>query len=129
MATRANFEIITFNSHLGDNVADLNVPWATFQGDESSEESFFIEQPPSGPGYIILKAFNVDNDNHRIVINGQNLGGVDIRSDTGWQTWMDVIDSGILQQGDNTIQFQRASGGDNFAISNVAIHWREEVPT
>ena len=127
MALRANFEILTFNSHLGDDVADLNVPWATFQGDETPAKSFFIEQLPSGPGYIVVKAFNVDNENHRILINGQDLSGVDIKPDSGWQTWMDVISSGVLQQGDNTVQFRRAGGGDNFVISNVAINWREET--
>jgi hypothetical protein len=36
-----------------------------------------------------------------------------------------VIESGILQQGTNTIVIKRASGGDNFLIGNVVVHWRE----
>lgn len=127
MALRADFEVIKFNSHLGDNAGDLNVPWTTFQGNQTPVRSFVIGQRPIGAGYLLVQAFDVDNENHRILINGIDLGGWDIASDGGWQTWMDVIESGVLQQGNNTIQFIRAGGNDNFVIASVVVNWREVV--
>lgn len=125
MAITTDFEVITFNAHLGDRRGDVDVPGTTFYGDLSPEKSFYIRDRPVGDAYLLLQAYDVDHETHRILINGSDLGGVDIRRDGNWQTWMDVIEAGVLRQGNNTIQFRRAPGGDNFVIMSVAIHWKE----
>ena len=127
MALRADFEIINFSSHLGDKKSDIKAPWATFHGDVSPVKNFFIGQRPVGAGYLLVQAYNVNNENHRILVNGIELGGFDIPTESGWQTWMDVIQVGVLKQGNNTIQIKRTTGGDNFIVANVTVHWREVV--
>ena len=129
MPLRADFEIVRFNSHLGDKAGDLNVNWATFHGNQTPVKNFYIGQKPSADAYVLIQAYDVESSNHEIVINGVSLGGFDIPTtdEYRWQTWMDVIESGILKQGNNTIQIKRAGGGDNFVIAHVAIPWREVV--
>lgn len=131
MAIRSDFVAIYFGEHLGDNANDLNVPWATFVGNQTTVKNFYISDQPAGNAYLMLQAYDVHQTGHRILINGQNLSGFDIPRETGsWQTWMDVIDSGLLRFGNNTIQIQRdADTGDNFVVGNVVIHWREYAPT
>jgi hypothetical protein len=124
---RADFAVIMLNEHLGDNAGDLLVPWATFVGDATTVKNFTVDGTPTGTGYLLIQTYDVQSESHRIVINGKELADTDIRShpaENTWQTWMDVIEPGVLKTGNNTIQIRRAPGGDNFVISHVAINWR-----
>jgi hypothetical protein len=127
MALRSDFRLITFNKHLGNNEGDIDAPSFQFLGNQASK-TFTVEGRPTGSGYLIVNTFDVDNAGHRVQINGKNLGGFDLpkkAANNRWQTRMDPIERGILQQGTNTIVIKRASGGDNFLIGNVVVHWRE----
>jgi hypothetical protein len=123
---KANFAIVKFGEHLGNDKADLDAPAFTFVGDRSSEKEFEIEGKPVGEGYVLLNIAGVQSYNHRILINGRGLGGRDIPA-TGdrWDTWMDGIEEGVLRQGTNTIQVRRGRDGDNFLVEFAVVHWRE----
>jgi hypothetical protein len=123
----ADFAVITFNEHLGDNESDLGSSWGTFVGNATTVRNFTVDGVPTGLGYLLIQTFDVQSQNHRIKINGKDLGGADIFPhpvENKWQTWMDGIESGVLKSGNNTIQIVRAPGGDNFLIANVTINWR-----
>ena len=131
MSARADFQVLTFNEHLGDNQSDINTDFV-FEGQFSSTKTFDINQNLlNSPGYVEYQVSHVDHLSHQILINGQPLPGVDVQrtgqGDTGLQTHTDVIPSSFLRVGQNTIQFQRTSG-DNFLIHHVIVHWREEDP-
>lgn len=124
---RADFAIVHFMEHLGDKEGDLKVPGATWVGDKTGVRNFYIAGIPTGEGYLIGQFFDVHSPRHRIVINGNDLPGVDIATDIGhWQTWMDVINKGILRQGNNTLQVVRdTTTADNFVVGSIVVHWRE----
>ena len=124
---RGDFRLIWFGEHLGDNASDLNVPWASFVGNQTSVRNFHIDNVPTGEAYLLVQTYDVHDSGHRIVINGVDLSGFDIpREAGGWQTWMDAINSSLLIQGNNTIQIRRnTASGDNFVVGNVAVHYRE----
>ena len=128
MSTHADFYIVGFGEHLGNNVSDLNVPWATFKGNESSKKIFHIDGDPlEFDKYLLMQVLHVDSSSHIVKINGVDLAGIDITRSPEpniWNVILDLIDA-PLQRGENTIQIIRASGGDNFVIGNVFIHWRE----
>lgn len=129
MVWRADYEVIPFWEHLGDKAGDISTP-ARFVGDQTTERNFYVGQRPVGLGYITLQLFDVHDSGHHIKINGQELGGTDIRKhgvSDHWFTWTDIIESGILRQGNNTIQIVRTGGGDNFIVDSVIVNWREEV--
>jgi hypothetical protein len=122
----ADFALITFNEHLGDEEGDLDTD-ATFVGNESTLKSFNIAGTPTGNGYLVLTVFDVQTDVHRIVINGTELGGMDFPqtpAENRWQTHMDKIELDVLRSGMNTIQILRASGGDNFIVRDVVVQWK-----
>ena len=126
--SKSNFVTINFSVHLGDDISDLPEAAAfTFVGNQTSIKSFEIDRDPIDEGYLIVQVYDVQNTGHRILINGTNLPDQDIVRTTArrWQDVMDVIPSGILRRGTNTLQIQRAGGGDNILIGSVVIHWRE----
>ncbi|SFN17825.1 DUF7383 domain-containing protein [Nitrosomonas communis] len=125
----SNFSIVVFNEHLGDNVGDINAPKFTFVGNETSLRKFTVPGVPSEDGYLIISAYDVQNSEHRIQINGRDLPNQDIPPSIGntWKDTTDYIPSGFLQQGQNTIQIQRARGSDNILIAFIIIHWKEDV--
>ena len=128
MPTYADFYIVGFGEHLGNNETDIAVPWATFKGNESTEHTFYIDgNPLEYDKYLLMQVLHVHSFNHEVKINGVALGGGDITKSPDpnkWNVALDWIDVPI-HQGENTIQIIRASGGDNFVIGNVFIHWRE----
>ena len=131
MATaRADFQVFTWNEHLGDNQGDINTDF-TFEGQFSSVKTFFIGQDPFRSGFDEFQVSRVDSLSHEILINGQALPAIDIprtgNSDIRLQTHTDVIPANFLKKGDNTIQFKR-NGGDNFLIHHSIVHWRELDP-
>jgi hypothetical protein len=123
----SSFAVISFDEHLGDNVADHTAPGFTFTGNQTSVRNFNISGIPVGTGYLIVQTFDVQNKGHRILVNGADLPGQDLvrTSKNRWQDVMDIIPEGFLRQGNNTIQILRASGGDNILIGKVAINWLE----
>ena len=126
----ANFTVVAFDEHLGDNVADLNAPGFTSTGNQTSVRNFNVAGVPTGTGYLIIQTLDVQNKGHRILINEADLPGQDlVRTRANrWQDVMDIIPEGFLRQGNNTIQVRRASGGDNILIGKVAINWQEQSP-
>jgi hypothetical protein len=132
MSARADFQVFTFNEHLGDNQSDINTDFA-FMGQRSSKKVFEINQNPfNADGYVEYQVSHVDELGHEILINDKKLPAVDVfrtgqGKHTGLQTHTDVIPASFFKKGPNTIQFQR-SGGDNFLIHHVIVHWRELDP-
>ena len=132
MSARSDFQVLTFNEHLGDNQSDINTDF-TFRGEFSSEKVFEINQTLfNSAGYVEYQVSHVDDLSHEILINGNPLPAVDVHrtghgTNTGLQTHSDVIPASFFRQGRNTIQFQRR-GGDNFLIHHVIVHWRELDP-
>ena len=124
----ANFAVVNFNEHLGNSVDDLNAPGFTFTGNQTSARNFNISGAPIGTGYLIVQTLDVQNEGHRILINGGDLPGQDlVRTQVNrWQDVMDTIPEGFLRQGNNSIQIIRASGGDNILIGAMVIHWQEQ---
>lgn len=122
----ADFAIIRFNEHLGDDEGDLDTG-ATFVGNESTMKSFNIAGTPTGNGYLVFTVFDVQSSGHRILVNGTDLSGFDIPAapaENRWQTHMDKIEANVLRSGTNTIQFLRASGADNFVILDLVVQWK-----
>jgi len=135
MATQADFRIVNFNEHLGNNVGDLKVPAGfgsfNFKGNMSTVKSFVIDNPPvPNEAYLLIQTFDVNDPGHKIRINGVDLPLEDLPShpaENKWQTGMKKITGTTLKQGVNTIQIIRAAGGDNFLIGDVVVHWRESA--
>ncbi|RAM52577.1 MAG: hypothetical protein C6Y22_05260 [Hapalosiphonaceae cyanobacterium JJU2] len=131
MSARADFQVLSFNEHLGDNQGDINTDF-TFKGTFSSAKIFEINQEPFSSGFVQYQVSHVDELSHEILINGKPLAGIDVHrtgqgKHTGLQTHTDIIPSDFFKKGQNTIQFQR-KGGDNFLIHHVIVHWRELDP-
>lgn len=128
MAT-ADFAIVKFNEHLGDDPGDLNAPAFTFVHNLTTLKHFDVPGVPTGPGYLIMQTVDVQSLFHEILINNTELPGVDIipTAENQYGVDMDVIPERRLQRGDNTIQIRRAKGGDNILIGNVMIHWKQTL--
>lgn len=127
MTVHADFQLITFNEHLGDSAGDIGTSMP-FMGDQTTKKTFNVDGSPTGLGYLELQVYDIHSSSHKVLINDKDLGGFDIPTgpvEDRWQTWMDGIENGVLKKGQNTIQIKRASGGDNFLVGNVAVHWRE----
>lgn len=128
MPIRADFEIVRFYEHLGDNINDLSASErgsTTWQGDESTEKVFNIDGTPTGHAYLIIGTRGVDGWGHEVLINGTKAGN--LVPSKGWQTQMLQVKSPAkLKKGDNTIQIVRdKTKTDNFLIDRAVIHWRE----
>lgn len=126
MATRSDFAVVRVDAHFGDNAGDIS-SGLPFVGNQKSV-NFTIDGVPSGKGYILINSFDVDSQSHQVQINGKNLPGADLvtkASNNRWQTRMRDIPSGVLKQGGNTLTIKRASGGDNFLITETVVNWRE----
>lgn len=122
---RADYLVVRFNEHLGDDRQDLRTRFP-FVGERSTAKRFRLAKKPVGDGYVIVQAAGVEGLGSRILINGRNLPGVDLIP-TGRARALDVVDvipEDYFAAGDNTIQF-RAQRGDNFVVHNVIVHWRE----
>ena len=130
---RANFEVITFDEHLGDDVGDFPPLLTTFVGDQTTLRNFSIDQTPVGQGYLTIQTFGVNDFAHTIEINGTELAGhPDLIAHGGTHTfgsWTRPIGLSVLRAGNNTIRIVRASGGDNFHVFSVVVNWREETNT
>lgn len=130
MPVRADFKIVRFYEHLGDNLNDLSASQrgsTEWQGDESTEKIFNIDGTPTDDAYVIIGTCDVVGWKHKVLINGNTAGN--LVPGKGWQTQMlQVKNTAKLKKGDNTIQVVRdKTKTDNFLIDRAVIHWRESV--
>ncbi|MFQ3318633.1 MAG: hypothetical protein ACI8UR_000504 [Natronomonas sp.] len=129
MSHRANYALCHFGEQLGPDESALEVPWATFVGDETTTMTFEIPAAPTEP-YLEVQAYEVGGFGHEIRINGTDISGFDIPPNEGWQYWMDAVTDAELTAGENTVQVVREAGSrDSFVVGNVVINWKEPVDT
>ncbi|MWG34883.1 DUF7383 domain-containing protein [Halomarina oriensis] len=125
---RSNYALVEFGELLADREGALDVPWATFAGDESTEQTFEVPVDGAVDGYVTVQALDVDAYGHEILVNGDPLSGFDIPPASGWQSWMDVMTGATLHEGENTIQVRRDTDSrDAFVVGTVRVNWREPV--
>ncbi|MFC6940425.1 hypothetical protein ACFQE8_10710 [Salinirubellus sp. GCM10025818] len=123
---RANYALVTFMEHLGEMESQLDVEWAEFVGDRTTELTFEVSTDDPSDAYLQLQAYDVGTYGHDVLLNGQSLSGFDIPPSQGWQSWMDAITGAALQGGENTLQFVRETdSNDSFVVGNVVVNWRE----
>jgi hypothetical protein len=120
--TRADFAIVSFQEHLGDGKEEAVFEGLAFVGVRSSEKEFAIEGVPFGRGYIALQLAFVEEPRPEVFLNGERVGA------SSYQHGVTIFGENLLKRGTNTIQIGRADGGDDFAIHDVVIHWREKEP-
>jgi len=123
---RANYALVTFMEHLGQAESHLDVEWAEFVGDETSERTFEVPTDDPTDAYLHLQAYDVETYGHEIILNGESLSGFDIPPAQGWQSWMDDITGAALREGVNTLRFvQEDESNDSFVVGNVVVNWKE----
>ncbi len=147
MALRANYVIIAFDEHLGDNENDLPLERFkrssrgfiyddyAFVGNQSTVRTFTIDSLPRGGGYLTIQLLDVHDKGHRLEINGTELGKECImRTDPfsghtlEWKSWTTDFKTRILRAGENTVQIFKGDGStDNFVVGTIVINWREET--
>lgn len=116
-------------------MARSDFTWINFDfqfnaGNTETTRTFTIEGNPlnTGNGYLLIQAFDVEQSNHRILINGQDLPSFDLPQQAEgsiWTTWMDRVPQSLLNQGQNRITIRRV-GSENFFVANVVVQWREQ---
>ncbi|WP_254536729.1 DUF7383 domain-containing protein [Halomarina litorea] len=125
---RSNYALVEFSEHLGDDEDDLDVPWAEFVGDRSTEHEFSVPVEGAIDGYVTVQALDVGTYGHEILVNGESLSGFDIPPGEGWQCWMDVMAGVDLRKGENTIQVRRdTDADDSFVVGTLRVTWREPI--
>lgn len=125
--TRANYALLDVMEHLGPDEEGLDVPWATFAGNRTAEQSFAVPAEPS-EAYFALQAFDVGEYGHEVLVNGDPVSGFDLPPSPGWQYWMDAITGAELVEGENTLRVVRdRDTADGFVVGTVAVHWKEPV--
>ena len=125
---RENYAVVDVRAHLGENRNALDVPWAEFVGDRTTERTFVVPTDDPTDAYLQLQAYDVGTYGHDIVINGQSISGFDIPPNDGWQYWVDTLSNVTLTEGTNTIRIRRDTDTrDCFAIGTVVVHWKEPV--
>lgn len=125
---RANYALVAFGEHLGPDSSALDVEWAEFVGNRSSERSFDVPTADATDAYLELQAYDVGTFGHDILINGEPLSGFDLPPASGWQHWMDTVTGTELVAGENTVEFRRDQDSpDSFVVGTVTVHWREPL--
>ena len=123
---RANYALCSINEYLGPDEGSLDLSWATFGGNRTSEYEFSVPVEDVTDVYVELQAYDVGAFGHEIVLNGEALGGFDIPPGSGWQYWMDSPAEMPLQAGENTLCIRRDEDSrDAFAIGTVVVNWKE----
>lgn len=125
---RADYALLTFMEHLGGDDARLDVDWADFVGNRSSELSFEVSDEDPTDAYLELQLYEVDEWGHELVLNGETLSGFDVPPVSGWQYWMDAVTGAALVAGENTLQVRRdPDTADSFVVGNAVVNWRAPV--
>ena len=126
MALRANYARCTFQQHLGPSRDSLDVPWAEFTGDSTDAVDFEVPTDDPRDPYIQMQVFDVGEYGHEILVNDESLSGFDIAPGDRWQYWMDTLSADHLQEGTNTLRFERdVTGEDAFVIGTAVVNWLE----
>lgn len=125
---RANYALLRFMEHLGEDANHLDVDWAEFVGDRSSERTFDVPVADPADAYLELQVYDVGEWDHEIRLNGEAVSGFDIPKEPGWQYWMDALSGTSLRAGENTLRIHRDTATmDSFVVGNVVVNWREPV--
>ena len=128
MSRRATHAIIDFGELLAPHEEALDVPWAEFVGDTSSEASFTVDASDAEDGYLQIQAYDVGEFGHDVCLNGESLSGFDLPPNDGWQCWVDAVTGSDLQEGENTLQFRRDDESrDAFVVGSVVVNWTEPI--
>ncbi|PSP57571.1 hypothetical protein BRC72_08875 [Halobacteriales archaeon QH_7_66_36] len=128
MSRRATHALAEFGELLAPHEEALDVPWAEFVGDTSSEASFTVDAADTEDAYLQIQAYDVGNFDHEVLLNGELLSGFDLPPSDGWQCWVDIITGSELQEGENTLQFRRDDEGrDAFVVGSVVVNWTEPI--
>ena len=119
---------MSFQDHLGPDQDGLDVPWASFAGDETETQTFHVPTDEPIDSYVEMQVYDVGTYDHDLLINGDPLSGFDVPAGEGWQYWMDTVTATRLREGENEIQFRRdVDSDDSFVIGTATVHWREPL--
>lgn len=125
---RANYALLDVQEHLGPDADGLEVPWAEFVGNRTSEYQFSVPTPDPADAYYAVQVFDVGEYGHELVVNGEPMTGFDVPPSSGWQYWMDTITGASLREGENVVCVRRdATTDDSFVVGTLTVHWREPV--
>lgn len=125
---RANYALVSFQEHLGPDPDGLDVPWASFSGDETEAHAFEVPTDDPSDAYVEMQVYDVGTFDHDLLVNGDALSGFDVPARDGWQYWMDTVTAARLTEGENTLRFRRdADSDDSFVVGTATVHWREPV--
>lgn len=128
MSRRTTHSLVDFGELLGPHENALDVPWAEFVGDKSSERTFTVETDAPEDAYLQIQAYDVGGFDHDVLLNGEPLSGFDLPPNDGWQCWVDAVTGTDLREGENTLRFRRDDERrDAFVIGSVVIAWTEPV--
>jgi len=125
---RANYAMVSLQEQLGEDRDDLDVPWATFAGDETDVHTFEVTTDEPVEPYVEMQVYDVGSYDHELLINGEALSGFDVPTGHGWQYWMDTVTTARLREGENTLQFRRdTESDDSFVVGTLTVNWKEPV--
>ena len=114
--SRSDFAWVNFDTQFDNN-------------NTQATRTFAIESTPliNGNRYLLIQVQDVEQGNHRILINNQDLPSFDIPEggNNFRTTWMDRVPQSLLNRGQNTITIQRV-GSEVFTVFNVMVQWREQ---
>ena len=128
MSRRATHALVEFGELLAPHEEALDVPWAEFVDDTSSEASFTVDAADTEDAYLQIQAYDVGNFDHEVLLNGEPLSGFDIPPSPGWQCWMDSVSGASLTGGENTLRVRRDDTTDDaFVVGTATVHWKEPV--
>lgn len=128
MSRRTTHTLVDFGELLGPHEEALDVPWAEFTGDSSSERAFTVETDDAADAYLQIQAYEVDRFGHDVLLNGEPLSGFDLPPSDGWQCWVDAVTGTELREGENTLRFRRDDDQrDAFVVGSVVVTWTEPV--
>ena len=127
MSRRTAHALVDFGELLGPHEESLDVPWAEFVGDKSSEATFEVGSDPQD-AYLEIQAYDVGTFEHEAVVNGNSLSGFDLPPHDGWQCWVDTVTGVDLVEGENSLRFRRGEESDDaFVVGSVVVTWTEPI--